>query len=395
MTAAVPRQAWISGIESLAASLLLVLAPCAAGAGPDPDAPPVEVFDAAASAPAEPPALDPQRGPCPELEGPDALRLDSIRTGVERSVCVTAWYFDRLFGTLPEDAVVETRTTHGRLRGGVVWDERDGFGQEFTLRAQVQMPVARQRLLAVFGRDTDEAFVEGGSGEFDSIAFTDEDEDTSWLLGLGFEPMRGTRSRLSLGAGVRLRSPPDPYVQASYWYQDRLSQNLLFRARQTVFWENEDGFGTATRLVFERAFGDTRMLRWGNHLRVSEVTDGLRWNTNLTLFNALSARRAVALRGAIRGETGREVNPVEYQLLLIHRQRIFREWLFLELRGGGGWIREELSAPREFVPEAAVVLEMAFGRHPRERDREAPDEDLTQLERIANPGDERGTARLR
>jgi hypothetical protein len=310
--------------------------------------------------------------PCPELEGPDALRLDSVRTGVERSVCVTAWYFDRLFGTLPEDAVVETRTTHGRLRGGVVWDERDGFGQEFTLRAQVQMPVARQRLLAVFGRDTDEAFVEGGSGEFDSIAFTDEDEDTSWLLGLGFEPMRGTRSRLSLGAGVRLRSPPDPYVQASYWYQDRLSQNLLFRARQTVFWENEDGFGTATRLVFERALGDTRMLRWGNHLRVSEVTDGLRWNTNLTLFNALSARRAVALRGAIRGETGREVSPVEYQLLLIHRQRIFREWLFLELRGGGGWIREELSEPREFVPEAAVVLEMAFGRHPRERDREAP-----------------------
>jgi len=371
MTAAVPRRAWISGIESLVASLLLALAPCAAGAGPDPDPPPTQLRDATVGAPVEPPALDPQRGPCPELEGPDALRLDSVRTGVERSVCVTAWYFDRLFGTLPEDAVVETRTTHGRLRGGVVWDERDGFGQEFTLRAQVQMPVARQRLLAVFGRDTDEAFVEGGSGEFDSIAFTDEDEDTSWLLGLGFEPMRGTRSRLSLGAGVRLRTPPDPYVQASYWYQDRLSQNLLFRARQTVFWENEDGFGTATRLVFERALGDTRMLRWGNHLRVSEVTDGMRWNTNLTLFNALSARRAVALRGAIRGETGREVNPVEYQLLLIHRQRIFREWLFLELRGGGGWLREELSEPREFVPEAAVVLEMAFGRHPRERDLEA------------------------
>jgi hypothetical protein len=95
----------------------------------------------------------------------------------------------------------------------------------------------------------------------------------------------------------------------------------------------------------------------------------MRWNTNLTVFNALSARRAVALRGAIRGETGREVNPIEYQLLLIHRQRIFREWLFLEVRGGGGWIRQEQSEPREFVPEAAVVLEMSFGRRPRERDR--------------------------
>jgi hypothetical protein len=353
-----PARAQAAPVVCLLAGIALALVSWAAGAATETAVP--EDGPAAAE-----PELEPKpgrRAPCPELEGPDAPRLDSFQQGVERSVCVTAWYFDRLFGTLPENEIVETRNTYGRLRAGVEWDERDGFGQEFTLRAEVQMPIAQQRLRAVFGRDTDEAFVEGGSGEFDSIAFTEEDEDTSWLLGLGFEPMRGTRSRLSLGAGVRLRTPPDPYVQASYWYQDQLAENLLFRARQTVFWENEDGFGTATRLVLERAFGETRMLRWGNQLRISEATDGVRWNTNLTLFNALSARRAVALRGTIRGETGREVNPVEYQLMLIHRQRIFREWLFLEVRGGGGWIREEQSEPREFVPEAAVVLEMAFGR---------------------------------
>ncbi len=366
MTASLP--AWQASLPAGAparcvACLIAAVAPwLAARADTDPGA-----------APAGDPVVEAEetprgrRAPCPELEGPGVPQLDSFRTGVERSVCLTAWYFDSLFGVLPENEIIETRTTHGRLRGGVTWDERDGFGQEFTLRAQVQMPLARKRMLAVFGRDTDEAFIEGGSGEFDSVAFTEEDEERSWLLGLGYEPMRGTRSRLSLGAGVRLRTPPDPYVQASYWFQDRLAEQLLFRARQTVFWENEDGFGTSTRLTFERRLGDTRMLRWGNYLRVSEGTDGLRWNTNLTLFKALSASRAVALRGGIRGETGREVNPVEYQLLLIHRRRIFREWLFLELRGGGGWIREERAESREFVPQAAVVLEMSFGRHPRQR----------------------------
>ncbi|MCM2311404.1 MAG: hypothetical protein NDI84_08375 [Steroidobacteraceae bacterium] len=355
------------GLICLLASMALLLAASPAGAaGRDEVSAEPEVTT-------ELDATTKQRAPCPELEGADTPTLDNFRTGVERSVCLTAWYFDSLFGVLPENEIVETRTTHGRLRAGALWDERDGFSEEFTLNAQVQMPVAEQRLLAVFGRDTDEAFIEGGSGDFDSVAFTEEDEERSWLLGLGFEPMRGTRSRLSLGAGVRLRTPPDPYVQASYWYQDRLGEQLLFRARQTVFWENEDGFGTATRLVLERALGATRMLRWGNHLRVSEATDGMRWNTNLTLFNALSASRAVALRGAIRGETGREVNPIEYQVLLIHRQRIYREWLFLELRGGGGWIRREQSEPREFVPEAGVVFEMSFGRHPRERRQAAPD----------------------
>ena len=350
-----PVRARASSVTCLLAGIVLALLSFAAGA---------------ATADELPPAA--RRAPCPELEGPETPRLDSIQLGVERSVCLTAWYFDRLFGTLPEDEIVATRNTHGRLRGGIEWDERDGFGQEFTLRAQVQMPIAQQRLRAVFGRDTDEAFIEGGSGEFDGVAFTEEEDERNWLLGLGFEPMSGTRSRLSLGAGVRLRTPPDPFVQASYWYQDRLTENLLFRARQTVFWENEDGFGTSTRLVLERGLGPTRMLRWNNYLRVSEATDGMRWNTNLTLFNALSARRAIALRGGIRGETGAEVSPIEYQALLIYRQRIFRDWLFLELSGGGGWIREEQSEPREFVPEAAVVLEMSFGRHPRERVREAP-----------------------
>ena len=351
-----------------AASALAIAAVAAEGPALDePDA----VVDAPDEIDPEEPAPK-RRAPCPELEGPETPRLDNFQLGVERSVCVTAWYFDRLFGALPENEIVETRTTHGRLRGGVQWNERDGFSEEFSLNAQVRMPIAQQRMRAVFGRDTDEAFIEGGAGEFDSVAFTEEDEERSWLLGLGYEPMRGTRSRLALGAGVRLRTPPDPFVQASYWYQDRLGENVLFRARQTVFWENEDGFGTSTRLVLERGLGATRLLRWGNQLRISEATDGMRWNTNLTLFNALSARRAVALRGAIRGETGREVNPVEYQLLLIHRQRIFRDWLFLEVSGGGGWLREEQSEPREFVPEAAVVLEMSFGRHPRERVRDEP-----------------------
>jgi hypothetical protein len=309
--------------------------------------------------------------PCPELED-QTPALDKFRHGVERSVCVTAWRFDNLFGVLPEDQIVERRATHGRLRVGLKWDERDGFKEEVALRAQVHLPIAEHRMRLVFGRDTDEAFIEGGSREFDGATFTEEDEDRSWLIGLGYEPIRGTRSRLSLGAGVRLRTPPDPYVQASYWYQTMVQERLLLRARQTVFWENEDGFGTATRVSLERLLAGRRMLRWANHLRVSEATDGMRWNTNLTLYQALAEDRAIALRGAVRGETGRDVNPIEYNLRLIHRRSFLKEWLFLELQGGGGWLRQEKDEPREFVPEAAVIFEMSFGRRPGAPGAEAP-----------------------
>jgi hypothetical protein len=301
--------------------------------------------------------------PCPELDG-ETPALDQFRHGVERSVCVTAWRFDSLFGVLPEDQIIERRATHGRLRLGLKWNERDGFKEEVALRAQVHLPIAERRMRLIFGRDTDEAFIEGGSREFDGVTFAEEDEDRNWLLGLGYEPIRGTRSRLSLGAGVRLRTPPDPFVQASYWYQTKVHENLLLRARQTVFWENEDGFGTTTRVSLERLLGGRRMLRWANHLRVAEGTDGMRWNTNLTIYQALAEDRAIALRGAVRGETGRDVNPIEYNLRLIHRRSFLKEWLFLELQGGGGWLREEEDESRKFVPEAAVIFEMAFGRRP-------------------------------
>ena len=103
----------------------------------------------------------------------------------EDSVCVTAWRFDSLFGVLPEDQIVERRSTHGRLRLGVKWDERDGFQEEVALRAQVHLPIAERRMRLIFGRDTDEAFIEGGSREFDGVTLTEEDEERNWLLGLG------------------------------------------------------------------------------------------------------------------------------------------------------------------------------------------------------------------
>ena len=39
---------------------------------------------------------------------------------------------------------------------------------------------------------------------------------------------------------------------------------------------------------------------------------------------------------------------------------------------GGGWLREEQDESREFVPEGAVIFEMAFGRRPGTPGAEAP-----------------------
>ena len=149
-------------------------APPEATPAADPDATAADAAatgDAGEDAGEEPPQADEAKAPCPELDEATPM-LDKFRYGVERSVCVTAWRFDRLFGVLPEDQIVERRATHGRLRLGLKWDERDGFEEEVALRAQIHLPIAERRMRLVFGRDTDEAFIEGGSREFDGTTWT-------------------------------------------------------------------------------------------------------------------------------------------------------------------------------------------------------------------------------
>jgi hypothetical protein len=310
--------------------------------------------------------------PCPEFMGDEEKWLEKARTSVERSVCVSAWGFDSLFGNREEEELGEARAAYGRLRVGTKWDEQDGLDPELRLRATVPLPLMERRLRAVVGRETDEEFLEDASREFLTDPLVGEEDDVNWLVGLGYDPIRGRNSRLSLGAGVKLQTPLNPYLKASYRYYTNLSEEVLLRAQQTVFWENEEGLGTSTRAGIDWLLNGDRLLRWNNYLKLTEETRGTYWNTNLTVYQRVAEMRAIALRAGIRGETGREYSPVEYSVDAIYRQPFLRDWLFVEIRGGGGWLRRNEAEQREFVPRALLVFEMVFGRHPMLDDGKVP-----------------------
>jgi len=337
------------------AATLLTAAELHAAEGPPADSPQAEQDEA---------VYERRDAPCPELVGGESEWLELARTGVERSICVSAWRFDSLFGNREDEEIGEARSTYGRLRLGAIWDERDGLDPEMRLRATVPLPLMEHRLRAVVGRETDEEFIEDASREFVSDPLFGEESDANWLVGLGYDPIRGRNSRLSLGAGLKLQSPLNPYVKAAYRYYTTFSDEVIGRAQQTVFWENDEGLGTSLRAGLDWLLSGDRMLRWNNYLKLTQDTRGTYWNTNLTLYQRLGEIRAIALRGGVRGETGRQYSPIEYQLEAIYRQPFRRDWLFLEVRGGGGWLRTREAESRDFVPRVAVVLEMVFGRHP-------------------------------
>lgn len=291
--------------------------------------------------------------------------LTKVRTGLAYSVCTTAYRVDSLFGNREEAELDEARNVYGRLRLGTYWDQRDGFDPELRLRATYPLPSTTRRLRAIIGRGSDEELIEGAPRDVETpTSLFGEEQDVNWLIGLGYNRIRSQNSRLDFGAGIKLQSPINPYLKATYRYQKMAAEDVMLRFQQVVFWENTDGLGTSSRVDAEWLLNEKQLLRWSNFLRIDENTDGVAWNSNVTLYQRLAQMRAVAFRALVRGATGREINPTKYQLEVIYRQRFIHDWLFIELHGGGGWIREDADVRREFVPEAGLIFEIVFGDHP-------------------------------
>jgi hypothetical protein len=88
------------------------------------------------------------------------------------------------------------------------------------------------------------------------------------LVGLGYSSPERTGNDFDFGVGVRVDLPPDPYARARYEIVRAFGEHYVFTARETVFWQNTEGFGTTTRFYLDRGISDKLLLRWTNPRQV-------------------------------------------------------------------------------------------------------------------------------
>jgi hypothetical protein len=298
---------------------------------------------------------------CQDDSGP-AL-IDRMQAGLYRTVCLTAARFDGFFGNARfED---EYEATHGSVSAGMQWDERDHWDPSVRFRANVQLPQLSERFRAFVGRLDPDEYVSDTRDDFDSLPRQFGDEDDSVLLGLGYRQPGRRGGYFDTSVGIDLDWPPDPYVKGRYHLALPFLDRNLMRLNETIFWRADDGFGTTTRLDLERLLSEAFLVRWTGSGTFSEETEGVKWYSNVTLYQNLGAARAFAYQVGIEGETDREVDVTDYGLRVIFRRRIHRDWLYLELRSSVTWPREALLEDRETNWGGGVALEMQFGDRKR------------------------------
>ncbi|MGE0032181.1 MAG: hypothetical protein AB7T20_13775, partial [Steroidobacteraceae bacterium] len=132
--------------RSLLATLALILMLPAAAQDASPIAAPPPAADARAA------------NGCRGEPLPDARGLDTMRAGLQRGVCSTARFVDRLFGGEHEYAEIEDET-NGRASLTLGWNEQDEFEVDTRFRASVQLPAINERFNATIGRASRDEYV--------------------------------------------------------------------------------------------------------------------------------------------------------------------------------------------------------------------------------------------
>ncbi len=289
--------------------------------------------------------------------------LERVRRSLAITACASSAWLDGLFGDqLRYD---DYRSTYGTVSVGSLWSQHDGFDPRLRFKLRLQLPQWNERISAFAGRVDRDEFVSDSKSDFDALPtrqFGGMAEDESLLVGLGYSSPKRDGNDFDVSLGVRVDVPLDPYVRTRWEMIRTFAESYVFSTRQTLFWQNSEGLGTTTRLTLDRALSQQYLLRWNGLGKFTQETEGMEWNSQVTLFQSLNPRVGLAWQAELVGETDNEVATTNRAVRLIMRRQMTPDWLFLEMRGGVEWPRRKLTEEREAGVEVGIAFEMQFGQ---------------------------------
>ena len=350
----------MTGTRTLLLFSVALLAACAAAPDPvttaEPDAPEdaVPVESETTDGTDEASALAEEREPL----------LDRTQATVESVVTGTAQFVDNIFGSAEVDE--SASVTRGRLSIGSQWDPRDGLRERLRLKARFALPAIEERASFFFGRGDANDFVDGSSDDnIDTLPdrFNDFQEE-DWLLGIGYSRDAQLRRGWSFGVGVRMKTPLEPFVRATYRWNRAFSDDWLWRVEPRVFVQSQRGAGISVQNVLDHVLNDSWLLRSYSVVVAEEEVEGVSWTSKLVAYQSLSTKHAMSYAVYGTGETDYEVPLRDYGFELRYRRQISREWLFVELLTYVNWPRDFLTEQREHNVGVGIEFEMQFGEWP-------------------------------
>ena len=290
--------------------------------------------------------------------------LDRTQQAVSGLTSGVAQKVDGFFGSA--DVEEQATVSRGRLSADGRWDERQDMRKRVRLKARVALPAINKRTSLIFGRGEADELVDGsGVDTVDSLPSRFNDfEDDDWLLGLGYTRDASLRRGWSFGTGVKLTTPLEPFLRATYRWNKSFGDDWLWRVEPRAFVQSQRGAGLSLKNTIDHALNEDWLLRSSSVAVVEEDADGVAWTSKLIAYQNLARNSAMSYAIYSTGETDAEVPVRDYGVELRFRHNIWRAWFFIEYLTYLSYPREFLLEEREPVVGVGLEFEMQFGNWP-------------------------------
>lgn len=277
-------------------------------------------------------------------------------------VCQTGRWIDSGFGDEPFGEAAQEIS--GYFAPTVERREGAGFEVKPRFRVRIKLPNLNRRLNLRVERDAEARVVSGeaAEGERPLEQAVAQREDTT-TVSLGFEARRALDRLLEFRLGIRASGgKPNPFVRSRYRRDYVQDADATWRFSQSLFYRHIDGFGETTTLDYERFLSDPWLFRWTNSGTVSQLTEGLAWETAGHLWHALGPGHALQFTLGWRGQTAAAVDLQNYGYRFTYRHVLGRPWLIGEIYGGHDFPRTTLAEPRVSQAYIGAKVEIHYGK---------------------------------
>jgi hypothetical protein len=305
----------------------------------------------------------PQVDPCFTVSVEGDTWLDQVHGFVQDNTCEPAVWFDTFF--VKDHVLLDVRpATLIMLRNSVRWTEGRGIDLVNNYRFRYRLPqmeklLKRAKFYIVSESPTDKFTAQPGQPVDPGV-----DRGTGVrkpIVGLRADLYTRLRSLVSIDSGIKISLHPDAYIRTRYQYTKPFGEVYVIRLSEIAMWQSIEHFTNTTQLDLERKITTFTFVRWGNNVTYSEGTNGITWNTGISLFTELTPKSAISYDTNIWGVNYPGWAIDNYRVGSLYRRNFYRPWLFFELGPEVTWPKDE-SGHRNSTFAFMATLEIQFGK---------------------------------
>lgn len=242
-----------------------------------------------------------------------------------------------------------------RITPEISFSDDPAVETDIDFNARLRLRRFSDRLEVFVSRSEEDEDVLGGVLGRVSRRLRERDEDGG--AGLRYRLPEYFALRSSVSASLALK--PEPVLRLKV--RGRLQADLgAWRTRlsETLFWESDDGFGEKTQLEFIRPIGSSTVFRTSTAAVWSETSEGIDLGQSAAWSHEFSRRRSLALRAGVAGHTEPDAIVDLYTARVTWRQRVYRDWFFVEVEPGVDFPNDE---DFDAVPLLSIRFDIVLG----------------------------------